>query len=60
MPPDGYVGLGTVAYPSYAKPPLDYIRCVHRSCVTYAQTVPESDGKCIWTDRVYYIFILIF
>ncbi len=48
--PEGYAALGCVVAPSYDKPKLTDIRCVHKSLCVEAGAVAEHDGHCLWKD----------
>jgi hypothetical protein len=51
IPPPDYVCLGHIITPSYTKPDVNDIRCVHRNCCIGAGAIYESDKRCLWTDR---------
>jgi len=49
IPPDeNYISLGYIVHTKYTLPPLDRVRCVHRSLVR-SGTI-DTDYKRIWTD----------
>jgi len=47
-PDDNYVALGYVVHLKYNPPPIDMVRCIHRSLVRPA--IINADFKKIWSD----------